>query len=102
MFMVLQSELITLILSQNYDYNISRQLLNRFKTLRTIYIFWSSAALNKVTIIVWAFWNRFGEAWDTSIELLTAQLNTCLEISRIGYMDYNKCKAGRVHLNKSA
>ena len=36
MFIVLESEMITLILSQNYDSYISRQLLNSFKTLTCI------------------------------------------------------------------
>ena len=43
--MVLESEMITLVLSENYDSNISRQLLNSFKYLSLIYMFWSSVAL---------------------------------------------------------
>ena len=36
---VLESEIITPILSQNYDSNFSRQLLNSFETLTAISIF---------------------------------------------------------------
>ena len=42
---VLDSEIIKLILSQNYDSNISRQLFNNFKTLTILSIIWSSAPL---------------------------------------------------------
>ena len=38
--MLLEGEIITLILSQNYDSNISRQLLNSFKTLTILSILW--------------------------------------------------------------
>ena len=40
MFMILESEIITPILSQNYDSKSSRQLLNSFKTLTILSIFW--------------------------------------------------------------
>ena len=49
MFNVLESEIITLILSKNYDSNISRQFLNSFKSLTKLSIFWSSAPLIKIT-----------------------------------------------------
>ena len=45
MFIVLEGEMITLVVFQNYDSNISRQLLNSFKTLTILSIFWSSAPL---------------------------------------------------------
>ena len=51
MFRVLESEIITLMLCQNYDSDMSRQLLNSFKTLTIIYIFWSSAPLKETGII---------------------------------------------------
>ena len=41
----LESEIITLILSQNYDINISRQLLNSFITLIMLSLIWSSEPL---------------------------------------------------------
>ena len=45
MFMALESGIISITLSQNYDYNISRQLLNSFKSLTIISMFWSSEPL---------------------------------------------------------
>ena len=42
---VLESEIITLTLTQNYDSNISWQRLNSFKTLIILSIIWSSASL---------------------------------------------------------
>ena len=48
MFIVLESEITTLILFLNYDSNISRQLLNSFKTLTMLFIIWSSAPLRFV------------------------------------------------------
>ena len=47
MFILLESEIITLILSQNYDSNISRQLLNSFKTLTMLSILWSAIPLRE-------------------------------------------------------
>ena len=50
MFIVLESEIITLMISQNYDSNISR-LLNTYKTLTKQSIIWSSAPLNVINFI---------------------------------------------------
>ena len=47
--MVLESEIITVILSQNYDSNISRQFLNSFKTSTIISIIWSSVPSKSCT-----------------------------------------------------
>ena len=47
MFNVLESEIMTLILSQNYDSNISRQLLT---SLTILSILWSSAPLTEEMI----------------------------------------------------
>ena len=46
MFIVLESESVTLIVSQNYVSNISRQPLNSFKTLTILSLLWNSARLN--------------------------------------------------------
>ena len=45
MFIVLKNQITNLMLSQNYDSNISWQLLNNFKTLNTLSIIWSSGRL---------------------------------------------------------
>ena len=50
MFIVLGNEIITLILSQNYDSNISRQLLNSFKTLTILSLIQRSAPLIRTRI----------------------------------------------------
>ena len=49
MFIVRESEIITLMLSPNYDFNISKQLLNSFKTLAILSILWSVTPLNDPT-----------------------------------------------------
>ena len=48
---VLESEIITLFLSQNYDSYISRQRLNSFKTLTILSIIWSSSPLKPNDIV---------------------------------------------------
>ena len=56
---VVESEIITLILSQSYYSNISRQLLNSFKTLTILSIVWSSAPLNVLWMLIYAVnWPR--------------------------------------------
>ena len=49
MRIVRESEIITLMLSPNYDFNISRQLLSGFKTLAILSILWSVKPLNDPT-----------------------------------------------------
>ena len=48
MFIVLESEIITLMLTQTYYSNISIQLLNSINTLTILSIIWSSAPLTKM------------------------------------------------------
>ena len=65
MFIVLESEIYTLFLSQNYGSTISRQLLNSSKTLTILSILWSSAPLTHshivkngirgICLLVWCF-----------------------------------------------
>ena len=45
MLIVLEMEMITLILTRNYDSNISRQILKSLKGLTILSIIWSSAEM---------------------------------------------------------
>ena len=53
--MVLKRESVTLILSQNYDSNSSRQRLNSFETLTIMSIVWSSAPLKLARGVAWQY-----------------------------------------------